>query len=101
MPLELIDECFSDRDFAESATLTLPDGDARQIKVIFDAEYQASQVGETFVQNQNPQVLCKTSELADVNDQCTLLYSEVTHYIRSIEHDGTGVSKLLLSKDSA
>lgn len=101
MPLELIEECFSADDFAEPAVLNMPDGDAREINVIFDAEYTASQVGESTVQNQSPQVLCKTSDLESVTDQCTLEYNSITYYIRSVEHDGTGVSRLLLSKDPA
>lgn len=86
-------------DFATAAKLTLVGGNAKNIKVIFDSEYyQSLMIGDVGIANADPQVLCKSSDITGITQNAALKIGTVTYYVTSVEPDGTGMTRLVLSK---
>lgn len=104
--MTLIDDNFNNAflstdDFASSAYLTIVGGSAKKISVIFDSEYYQSQlVGEVGIANADPQVICKSSDLTGITQNAVIKIGAVTYYVTSVEPDGTGMTRLVLSKQS-
>ena len=88
-------------DFAVDATYTPAGGTAKTIKSIFDSEYiTMSPAGDIGVESVSPAAYCKTSALTGAKHGDTLVISGTTYYIVGIHPDGTGITILILSRDS-
>jgi len=104
--MSLIDNDFNNAflsadDFAVTAKVTLVGGNSKKINVIFDSEYYQSQlVGDVGIANADPQVLCKTIDVTNITQGASLVISGTTYYVTSVEPDGTGMTRLVLSKRS-
>jgi hypothetical protein len=85
-------------DFGVTATYT-HEGNASEIKGIFDNEYEAVDVGGSvpFAMEQ-PRFYCRTSDVPNVIDGDTLQINSVTYIVRVIMPDGTGITELQLEK---
>lgn len=93
-----LDIFFSSDGFAVQATY-----EGRIINVIFDSEYQALEMlgGGVGVESSSPSALCKTSDVSNAKHGDTLTISGTTYYVTGVQPDGTGITRLLLSKDMA
>lgn len=94
-----ITDFFETTDFAESASYTPAGGSASTIYVIFDNEFALSTVGVGY-ENLAPQVLAKTSDVSGATNGATIVINSVTYYVIGVEPDGTGISRLILSKNT-
>jgi len=91
---------FNTDDFGSSATLTdVSAGTSSTVKGMFDKDSQEiigmSDVG---IIEDVPTFHCVTSDVSSAVFDDTLLVSSVTYKIKKIEPDGTGMTKLTLSK---
>lgn len=90
-------------DFAVDA-LYVPDlGTASTIKVIFDNNHAVIELlGEgAGVESTAPVAVCKTADTPDIKRNEILEIDETTYYVKTVEEDGTGMTKLILSEDEA
>jgi hypothetical protein len=69
------------------------------INVIFDNESVGVDLGPETVETLAPQALCKTSDIPSVRHGDTLKIDDVTYKVIGAEPDGTGLTKVMLSKD--
>lgn len=90
-------------DSAVDAVYTPQGGQAASIKVIFDNQYQTIELldGGVGVESTSPSILCRTSDISGVKHGDTLVISGTTYYITGVQPDGTGITRLMLSKDMA
>ena len=95
----IISEFFETSDFAQSASYTPSGGSAATIYVIFDNEFSLSNIGIGF-ENSAPQVMAKTSDVSAATNGATIVIDSVTYYVIGVEPDGTGVTRLILSKNT-
>jgi len=91
---------FNTDDFGSSATFTdVSAGTSSTVKGMFDKDSQEiigmSDVG---IIEDVPTFHCVTSDVSSAVFDDTLLVSSVTYKIKKIEPDGTGMTKLTLSK---
>jgi hypothetical protein len=98
MAIELIDEFF-DEDLTVDALYVHPTSGNKHIQVIIDAPYGATQAAGAEYQNTSPIAVCRTSDIPDALDTCTLIVDGVTYTVREVQPDGTGITRLILSKD--
>lgn len=89
---------FDNNPFAESVVYTGYGLSPATIKVQFEDPYQLTIAQGIEYQNANPNCLCKTSEVATVDDRATIVRGGVTYYVIDTQPDGTGVTRLVLSK---
>ena|SRR4030067_1899703 len=92
-----LDIFFSD-DFTQDATYTPQGGQASTIKIIFDNAFKVIDIS-TGIESALPAATCKTSDVASVKHNDTLVINSITYYVSGIQPDGTGITKLILSKD--
>lgn len=83
-----------DGDFSVEATLN-----GKTIFCIFDNEYLSRDVIDEAMASKTPQALCKTTDVSDAAIGNIFSVSSVDWKIRGIEDDGTGVTRLILSRD--
>ena len=76
-------------------------GTASSIMVIFDNEYLAAEFIDSAVATAEPQALAMTTDVENAVAGDTLVVDGVTYYVTAPEPDGTGVTRLVLSKDSS
>jgi hypothetical protein len=92
---------FFESDFAEDAEYTPSGGAGVDIKVVFDEAYQATTIGKDLAySNANPSVLCKSVDVETATEGDTLIIADVTYYVIAVEPEGTGITRLVLSKDA-
>ena len=90
---------FSPNDFAEPATYTPVGGSPSIINGIFDDEFfEADAGGMVTVAVQQPQFLCKTSDVPSAANGDGLSYNSVSYIIRIAKRDGTGTTTLVLEE---
>lgn len=85
-------------DFGVTVTYT-KDGNSKQVKMIFDNEYQAVDVGGgvPFAMEQ-PRFYARTSDIQTASDGDIIVINSVTYIIRVVMPDGTGVTELQCEK---
>src|SRR3990172_7327844 len=91
-------DCFFDPVLTVDAIYTPQGGQASSIKVLFDNDFKVIDLS-TGIESAAPAVTCKTSDVASVKHNDTLVISSVTYYVSGIQQDGTGITILILSKD--
>jgi hypothetical protein len=98
--MDFVTPFFVNSPFTKSATYTPSEGAAKTVTVIFDAPFQLTSAQGLEYQNAEPQCLVATSDVADANDQATILIDAVTYKVREVQPDGTGITRLILSRDT-
>ncbi len=68
------------------------------IMVVFDQAGVIQPIGGAVFETSTPQCLAKTSDLAGVAQDDTIVIDSVTWHIIQILPDGTGMTKLILSE---
>jgi len=91
-------DCFFDPVLTVDAIYTPQGGQASSIKVLFDNDFKVIDLS-TGIESAAPAVTCKTSDVASVKHNDTLVISSVTYYVSGIQQDGTGITILILSRD--
>lgn len=95
---ENLDEFFDTSDFAVTAVYNPGGGSPTSISVIYDNEYLSSVLGGIEVENKNPMILCKTSDVANAKHGETIVVNGITYKIIEVQPDGTGLTSLILSQ---
>lgn len=92
-----------DDELTVDASYTPAGGQASTVKVIFDKKYQVAVdlAGFAGVGTSGPAVTGKTTDFASAKSGDTIVISAVTYYIKTVEADGTGLTVMELSRDSA
>lgn len=96
---EDLDIFFATADFAKTATYTPAVGDAKPIPVVFDAPFSLTSVQGIEYQSDKPAATCKTSDVSSAGEGDTLTIDGTVYKIAEVQPDGTGLSRLILSKD--
>lgn len=101
MPLadDDLDIFFSNSDVAKTATYTPAVGTAKPVQVIFDAPFGLTSAQGIDYQSDVPAVTIKTSDVPSVGEGDTLTIDGVVFKVKEIQPDGTGISRIILSKD--
>ena len=97
--LDTVAVFFSNNPFIKTATYTPYGGSSKSVQIIFDAPYSLSSVDGITYTNANPSAVCKTSDVATVNDQATIVIDTTTYYVVDAQPDGTGITRLILSTE--
>lgn len=95
-----IDIFFDTYEFAKSANLVSAGAGSKTIKVIFENNYQDMNIYTGIVESAGPQAQAKTSDVTGAAHGDTLEIDNITYYIKGIQPNGTGITILILSKDS-
>ena len=66
-----------------------------EIKVIYEDEYTESENVESSI----PTATIATEDLSEIKQGNTITIDDIVYYIRGIQPDGAGFTKLILSKD--
>lgn len=82
-------------DFAVDAKYIPFGGTASTIKVIFDNIYQ---VIVDNVEGTHPAAFCKTANVSGIKHDDEMTINSTTYKIINIQHDGTGMTTLLLAE---
>jgi len=85
--------------FGEAVTYTPQGGQPRSIDMIFDGPQRVQNVQTGEIEMTAPEGLCDTGDVSGVKHRDTIERQSVTYYVIGIEHDGTGMTTLILSKD--
>jgi len=96
-----LDKFLSTDDFATSATFhALGTSASTTISGIFtDATKEVNQLTGAF-EDKNPEFLTKTSDVSTGSHVSYIYISSVKYYVRSYNHDGTGMTTMVLSKEA-
>lgn len=89
---------FDNNPFAETISYTGYGLAAASIKAQFEDPYQLTSAQGIEYQNANPNCLCKTSDVPTADDRATIIRNAVTYYVMDVQPDGTGITRLILSK---
>jgi hypothetical protein len=105
MAMDFPKEVFiSEKVFGTPAVYTNAAGVAKDIKVIFDEPHSEVDIASELYESLKPSANCLTEDVLDANTSCTLqLTTEkdglVTFYVKEVQPDGTGFTRLFLSND--
>jgi hypothetical protein len=98
MAIEPVDEFLCD-DLSVEAVYTPYGEAARAIRVIWGDPFMVSNVAGVEYQNAAPVVLASTESVEGATDQATLAVAGIVYNVREVQPDGTGFTRLILSKD--
>lgn len=90
---------FNLSEFADQATATPLDGAPFTLDGLFDDAFEAISPVTGAVELTRPQFVCRAADVAALRQNDWLEVGTVAYRIVGIEPDGTGVTRLLLSKD--
>jgi len=96
---EDIDIFFATADFAKTATYSPAVGTAISIRLIFDAPFSLTSAQGIEYQSDKPVATCKTSDVPSAGEGDTLTIDGTVYKIAEVEPDGTGFTRIILSKD--
>lgn len=82
-------------DFAEYISIN-----GVRIRAIYDGQHQQLFEGNTIISTTQPQVLCRTSDVAIADIGTQVFVRNVEYQVADIQPDGTGFTTLLLHKAS-
>ncbi|MBT9169271.1 MAG: hypothetical protein DDT19_02627 [Syntrophomonadaceae bacterium] len=85
-------------DFAVDAVYTRVGAAQRNIRVLFDADYRTAMDELVGVEGVESSAICRTSDVRDAVHNDTLVIGGITYFIVRIQHDGTGMTTLFLSR---
>lgn len=87
-------------DFGTAATYTPTGGSASTVNGIFDNDIVEVDAGGNIpMAIRQPRFLCRTQDIANAVDGDALVVNSVNYTIRVVDHDGTGITTLVLEKD--
>jgi hypothetical protein len=94
-----LDSFINTDEFAKSVTYAPTIGTPKTVNVIFDnAFYEAHLLGAP-VDSMNPSCEGKESDFIGISGNDVITIEMVTYYVVGYEPDGTGIIKIVLSKD--
>jgi hypothetical protein len=100
---DLDEAFFKTDDFSVAATWTPAGESAQTVNGNFDRPYVDVEIGETIVQEYQPQFMCQSSDLtspAQIAEGDTMVIDGTTYVVVSEEQDGNGVSLIKLKASS-
>lgn len=83
----------------ENALYTPAVGGARSIRVIFTVAYQELDLLAGGVETTLPVARCRAADVMGIKNKEKIEIRGVTYYVRSVQPDGAGLVRLLLSTD--
>lgn len=87
-------------DFGSAATYTPIGGTASTVNGIFDNDIVEVDAGGNIpMAIRQPRFLCRTQDIADAVDGDALVVNSTNYTIRVVDHDGTGMTTLVLEKN--
>ncbi len=69
------------------------------IKGIFDNSFEAIDLDENSVENTQPQVIVRTSDITGLKQGDIFIINSISYNVTGIHADGTGLTTVLLSQD--
>lgn len=69
------------------------------INMLFYDEYDAAILYGQEIDMQDPQGIVETSDVPDISHNETITIDAVTYYVTGVKPEGTGVTRIQLSKD--
>lgn len=84
----------SDNDFGVIANFTSPA--LGNVYGIFDTETQLIDGGTVQFEQQQPEFICRTSDVSDVIEGSTVTISSVDYSVKNVQGDGAGMTSLTL-----
>jgi len=97
-PSQPLDEFFTD-DLTVEAIFHPAAGPDRFVRVIFDREFSLMELGNAAFEGTAPVATCREADVSDADNACTLTIGGDDWKITSVQPDGTGITRLVLSKD--
>lgn len=87
-------------DFGTAATYTPVGGSASTVNGIFDNDIVEVDAGGNIpMAIRQPRFLCRTQDIADAVEGDALVVNSTNYTIRVVDHDGTGMTTLVLERD--
>lgn len=103
MPVETADDLaifVSVDDFGSAATYTPVGGSASTVNGIFDNDIVEVDAGGNIpMAIRQPRFLCRTQDISGAVDGDALVVNSTNYTIRVVDHDGTGMTTLVLEKN--
>lgn len=103
MPVETADDLaifLSVDDFGSAATYTPVGGTASTVNGIFDNDIVEVDAGGNIpMAIRQPRFLCRTQDIANAVEGDALVVNSTNYTIRVVDHDGTGMTTLVLEKN--
>lgn len=99
--IQIVDEFFNsglEQDAVYMAA-SLSSLSLRTIPVIFDSPFDVAKINNMTIDASRPQVTCKSTDVANVNQNDILTISGVVYRVISIQPDGDGFTTLILGYD--
>lgn len=100
LDFENLDAFFITSEFA-SQVLIGPPGSETTINAIFDAAHLAVDETMAVVSTSQPQLTCKSSDVASVTQGTRVVVNSQAYKVDDIQPDGTGITILTLHKTSS
>ena len=66
---------------------------------LFLNEFDAAILYDQAIEMQNPQCLAETANVPDISHGEEIIIDAVTYYVIGVEHEGTGVTRIKITKD--
>jgi hypothetical protein len=92
-----VDE-FMDQELLDEAIIRTESGVEKYILTHFSREYAVDEAGGVSLMSTTPTALCRTKEIENINTKWTVTIGGDTWRIANIEHDGTGFTRLILTR---
>ncbi len=73
---------------------------SKPIVVIWDEQYAATSVEGLEAMNFKPNALCRSVDVPNATDKDTVVRNSQTYYVIDVRPDGTGITRLIFSKDA-
>jgi len=87
-------------DFGTAATYTPVGGSASTVNGIFDNDIVEVDAGGNIpMAIRQPRFLCRTQDISDAADGDAMTVNSTNYTIRVVDHDGTGMTTLVLEKN--
>jgi len=87
-------------DFGVAASYTPTGGSAATVNGIFDNDIvEVDAGGNIQMAVRQPRFLCRTNDVSDAADGDALVVNGTNYTIRVVDHDGTGMTVLVLEKN--
>jgi len=87
-------------DFGVAATYTPTGGSASTVNGIFDNDIVEVDAGGNIpMAVRQPRFLCRTNDVSSAADGDALVVNSTNYTIRVVDHDGTGMTTLVLEKN--
>lgn len=95
-----LDTFFYLSDFAIEVTYKFQSGTEKTIKAIYDNDYISSMMEGIIVENANPRIIAKTSDIANARIGDTIVVNGITFNVINVRPDGTGITTIELTTNA-